>query len=1042
MREIAFKPFPFVLLRTPLQSVRLAYQLSGHNYSPLFMEGLYLSSPDFWTEVRKTGFNNGGKIAETLSKYWLRSCTRATPYGTLAGCSLLAVGRAETSLVLKESEEHKRHVRLDMNFVTAMTEAITSQSLLTEEVKLYTNNTLYYLQDKIRYVEYRILNNKRTYQLSSVNGNPYLHAVLKRASNGATIKELIPEVRELEDVEEDEARVFILSLIEEKILSSELEPCVTGCEPFNQLIDKLDIVPESEELKRQMRDISHSLANPRSGIDFFIEVEQKLRELLMYERSEPFAFPKQLFQVDLFPEMMQNQMEDLLVEEIVDQVSRLMLISRKRSNPELESFRERFKSKYGDAQVPLAMALDADIGIGYAGINSGVSGFDELIDNLPENELQDSAFYEVDYIVRYVIDKYHHFLSTGARQIEITEDDLNRIIPKKSTPNYPNSMYIMGSLFRANEKLNKDNFLFSLSSVDGPSGARLMGRFAHGCEKINQAVQEIIRQEESQQPEVIFAEIVHLPQARVGNILLRPVFRKYEIPYVGKSGIALEEQLPIDDLVIRLVKDSVILFSKKHNKQVIPRLTVAHNFLSGGLPIYKFLCDLQFQGFSSPVLWDWGLLATLPHLPRVVYKNIVVRKATWKIEETELTGTPQESSERLSYLKNYCAKRGIPSRVVYKERDNDLLIDFEEERGVSLFLHYLKRNRRLVIEEFLVNEENFVVTDNQKQPFTNEIIIPIFSGQGNHADQALSRLDFNAGLVKRNFTPHSEWLYFKIYCGGKTAENLLKTVINPFIEHGLSQQLFESFFFIRYREKDESPHLRLRFFNSDLKKQQVVQELFFKLLNPHVEAGVIEKVCLDTYSRELERYKGVLIEEAEELFFHDSLAVIRFISLLEDDSEQYRMLFAMRGIDMLLNDFEFDLAGKLALSGHIQKSFFLEFGGHLSLQKKLNERYRKYQRFIFSHMNQEMDQHHEIAEGVVIFNHRSSMNASTIRKIFSKLPERRESALFSLLPSYIHMFMNRLFIGKQRKYELVIYHFLERYYHSQSVIIKGNQNAV
>jgi thiopeptide-type bacteriocin biosynthesis protein len=75
---------------------------------------------------------------------------------------------------------------------------------------------------------------------------------------------------------------------------------------------------------------------------------------------------------------------------------------------------------------------------------------------------------------------------------------------------------------------------------------------------------------------------------------------------------------------------------------------------------------------------------------------------------------------------------------------------------------------------------------------------------------------------------------------------------------------------------------------------------------------------------------------------------------------------------------------------------------------------------------------------------RSALNKPVIEKILNHLRETKQSDKISdLLNSYIHMIMNRMFIAQQRKYELVVYHFLERYYTSRIAIAKKeHKNAV
>jgi thiopeptide-type bacteriocin biosynthesis protein len=107
------------------------------------------------------------------------------------------------------------------------------------------------------------------------------------------------------------------------------------------------------------------------------------------------------------------------------------------------------------------------------------------------------------------------------------------------------------------------------------------------------------------------------------------------------------------------------------------------------------------------------------------------------------------------------------------------------------------------------------------------------------------------------------------------------------------------------------------------------------------------------------------------------------------------------------------------------------------LQKQLNEKYRARQKDIFVHMDKSKDLENEIEEAVEIFEQRSLTIRNLLEEHCSNLQgEDRIVHFDNWLPSYIHMYMNRLFIAQQRKYELVIYHFLEKYYTSKLALEK------
>ncbi|WP_316931256.1 lantibiotic dehydratase [Chryseobacterium sp. P1-3] len=114
------------------------------------------------------------------------------------------------------------------------------------------------------------------------------------------------------------------------------------------------------------------------------------------------------------------------------------------------------------------------------------------------------------------------------------------------------------------------------------------------------------KKEEKLNTDYILAEVIHLPEARIGNVIRRPTLRRYEIPFLAQSVLPEENQIPLEDLYISLLNDKIILRSKKLNKEVKPYLTNSHNYSSNPLPAYHFLCDLHSQNIRSNLYFDWG----------------------------------------------------------------------------------------------------------------------------------------------------------------------------------------------------------------------------------------------------------------------------------------------------------------------------------------------------------------------------------------------------------------------------------------------------
>jgi len=63
-------------------------------------------------------------------------------------------------------------------------------------------------------------------------------------------------------------------------------------------------------------------------------------------------------------------------------------------------------------------------------------------------------------------------------------------------------------------------------------------------------------------------------------------------------------------------------------------------------------------------------------------------------------------------------------------------------------------------------------------------------------------------VERKTFIPGSEWVYFKLYTGTKTADMILKNEIYEYVNGLLKNDSINQWFFIRYSDPDF--HLRLR----------------------------------------------------------------------------------------------------------------------------------------------------------------------------------------------------------------------------------------
>lgn len=252
----------------------------------------------------------------------------------------------------------------------------------------------------------------------------------------------------------------------------------------------------------------------------------------------------------------------------------------------------------------------------------------------------------------------------------------------------------------------------------------MVGRFCALDPVVETHLREIIKKDEAgNTKDVIYAEIVHLPDLRVGNVTLRPVTRNFEIPVVTQSSLPAKDQVLLSDLYISLRNGKIRLRSKKRNKYVIPRMANAHVYDNGTIPAYRFLGDMQYQGETA---WGVNFIAFLKYTsytPRIVYKNCILSLAKWKVTYEEIKDFFQQTSG--TTLEAWRKKRKIPLKVLVIGKGTRYYVDFSRPLDVKDFMFDLKKVKETILEEFIITSQNSVVKG-EDGGYNNEVLISFY----------------------------------------------------------------------------------------------------------------------------------------------------------------------------------------------------------------------------------------------------------------------------------------------------------------------------
>jgi thiopeptide-type bacteriocin biosynthesis protein len=969
---------------------------------PVFTEGLYWSSPQLYQAV--LAFRKGqlkasrtNKLMHTLKKYAIRASTRCTPYGIYAGC---AIAHREGSRGTARTEE--RVLRADLFLLQQIIRKIESDAALWPHLCYRLNNSLYAVAGRYRFITTVFEEGKPGYRINMLEQTALLERIVSVLQQHAPVP--IGTLCDVLRKKHTPGEVYAMAgqLIHRQFLVSELQPGITTDELGNmrkvleRLVEKG--VTEAQVYLDVLEKINRALARMASlplGTLPWEEIktlQNKLEELGVE------AAQQQLFHADLKLGLPLAPPR-LNVEELENALAIWSKLTPRFSPQEilLDRFKKRFAEKYETAEVPLAEALDPEWGIGFpAAENIGDSGYNSLAGPV-HLRAKTAAGRHAAECNTWLYNKIESLHAVG-EEIVIEENDLAQFSDKLDQ--LANHFTVMGTWLPSGEIL--------LQHAGGAHPNSLLGRFTHLDERMHALCKQLSLAETRQNEQVIFAEIVHAPEGRVGNIARHAALAAFEIPILSSAGVDEVHQLPLADIMLSVQRDELVLRSRKWNKRVIPRLSNAHNYVNSAIPVYKFLAAVQHQGKPGLEI-GWGTLPRYKRfLPRIRYRNFILHRATWFIQETDIQAIFR-SANRLDALKVFLSRWKVARLVSFCEGDNELLIDTANDSYLQLLLEEMKGNRCVRLAEWLHGSGK----EGKEASFIHQFILPL-SKRRPAAIRPFSQKRSRA--VRRVFVPGTEWAYYKFYCGASAADTVLLKVVKPLVHSLLANGTIDKAFFIRYTDPHYHIRFRLHLAEKNGRFFSAVTEQVCTVLNPFVQNRTVWKMEAATYVREIERYGEAYMQLTEDVFFYDSLL---FLACMEDKlfraDQQVRFMAAVKNIDKWLSLFNMSTEERVVFCTRMSGAFSGEYG--TGVRQAFDDRYREWKRSVAHFL-----------EG---------------RKLETVFKERENQLQKLALPiehitSYIHMSMNRWFATEQRLMEYMAYHFCGRYYNQLAHITNGS----
>jgi thiopeptide-type bacteriocin biosynthesis protein len=901
----------FYMLRTPmlpiefyqsicfLDDTELKEELNRVLETKEIREAIQVGSASLYNNLEQ--MNN--KVSSSVMKYLIRMSTRTTPYGLFSGINIGSFD-TYTSICLDDKKNFKKRMRPDMEWLYGVINNSESNPKLVKSIKVKKNNLAYKKGDRLEnpYVSnLGMTGTKDGETVTSIRWTDLLNLVMENTQEFIKIKELVHIILEkYPHVKEEKITNYIEELVRYEYLITSLRPPLTEINLFEYVMNQVKELENSDELYGQLDDIAHKINTYNTQA---IGDSQELLSDIVKDMDNLYNTNNYL-QIDMGISTRENVLNQSIRQDMEKYCEMLqkLAVSQLEDNS-IKAYKEEFIETYGlDVEVQLLELLDEGVGLGAPAGYSNPMSHRKYEPGIPNEKVK-----RIKELLQYKIIESN---VTHNELIQLTDEDIEDMsggsdVPKEEfSPSVEFNVIISA---KSCEDVDKGDYLLFIGPNFGSIKAgKTFGRFMdiiheHDARNIKSVIYE--KEKAMLNDEYIMVEISELSQyGRGNNVTINSNNIEYQL-CIATNAVDTKKTIDIQDLYVGVSNNKFYVKSKSLNKKLYITYHHMMNFRNGS-NLGRFLKDITFSYYTN--LMDVAFMFQIEnfeHIPRVMYRNIVMIPASWRIKKEKFDVSSYENFEES--FKEWVKKNKVPRYIYQKENDNRLMLDLSSVAHTKeLFRIIKKANDAVLLTETEVGPDmdRLIVHDEHLYKYCCEVVIPLIrktvNTEKNKQDNPIfesiwtqSMISSNKNKISfqdknRNLFPGDEnWYYYKLYITEIRINELIGDYVYDFCEMLIDRGIISKYFFIRYA--DPKIHIRIRVQAAD-ENDHLVQQYFNDFLKQLHAKGLVNSMQIENYVREIERYGGAeLMQNAEDYFYADSQYVGQLIKLIREKELNY-----------------------------------------------------------------------------------------------------------------------------------------------------------